>query len=187
MTPVPPPPPPPLPMFEAASAPTGVKLKSFWPAFRGDHRGTRGGGRSQPTLSPPSITSLRQGTGTRAQPALHRGEVVGRKGWGGCHGGGGGGRDALEGKGPQSRLARRVEEVAKAVGGGCCRLQMPLRRAGGGQWLGIGWAPLKGGVPPSLPLHPGGVGGRERGFRDRPAPRGRKAVRTTICFKEIPP
>ena len=48
-------------------------------------------------------------------------------------GGGGGGRDALEGKGlqrrPQKRLGRRLEEVAKAVGGGYCRLQMPLRLA----------------------------------------------------------
>ena len=37
-------------------------------------------------------------------------------------------RDALEGKGPQrgdqKRLGRRLEEVAKAVGGGYCRLQM---------------------------------------------------------------
>ena len=43
------------------------------------------------------------------------------------------GRDALEGKGPQrrpqERLGRRLEEVAKAVGGGYCRLQMPLRLA----------------------------------------------------------
>ena len=42
-------------------------------------------------------------------------------------------RDALEGKGPQRRsqtqLGRRLEEVAKAVGGGYCRLQMPLRLA----------------------------------------------------------
>ena len=48
-------------------------------------------------------------------------------------GGGGGGRDALEGKGPQRRpqrrLDRRFEEVAKAVGGGYCRLQMPLKPA----------------------------------------------------------
>ena len=40
------------------------------------------------------------------------------------------GRDALEGKGPQRRpqrwFNRRSEEVAKAVGGGYCRLQMPL-------------------------------------------------------------
>ena len=32
------------------------------------------------------------------------------------------GRDALEGKGPQRRLDRRLEEVAKAVGCGYCRL-----------------------------------------------------------------
>ena len=40
-------------------------------------------------------------------------------------------RDALEGKGPrrrsQRRLGRRLEEIAKAVGGGYCRLQIPLR------------------------------------------------------------
>ena len=40
--------------------------------------------------------------------------------------GGGEGRDALEGKGPQrrarKRLGRRLEEVAKAVRGGYCRL-----------------------------------------------------------------
>ena len=46
---------------------------------------------------------------------------------------GGEGRDALEGKGPQRqpqrRIGRRLEEVAKAVGGGYCWLQMPLRLA----------------------------------------------------------
>ena len=40
-------------------------------------------------------------------------------------------RDAIEGKGPQSppqrRLGRRLEEVAEAVGGGYCRLQMPFK------------------------------------------------------------
>ena len=40
---------------------------------------------------------------------------------------------ALEGKGPprrpQRRLDGRLEEVAKAVGGGYCRLQMPFRMA----------------------------------------------------------
>ena len=45
----------------------------------------------------------------------------------------GGGRDALEGKGsrrrPQKRLDRRLEEVATAVGGGYCQLQMPLKPA----------------------------------------------------------
>ena len=48
-------------------------------------------------------------------------------------GGGGGTLDALEGKGlqrrPQRWLDRRLEEVAKAVGGGYCRLQMPLKLA----------------------------------------------------------
>ena len=42
-------------------------------------------------------------------------------------------RDASEGEGPQrrpqQRLGRRLEEVAKAVGGGYCRLQMPLQLA----------------------------------------------------------
>ena len=41
--------------------------------------------------------------------------------------------DASEGKGPlrrpQQRLGRRLKEVAKAVGGSYCRLQMPLRLA----------------------------------------------------------
>ena len=48
-------------------------------------------------------------------------------------------RDAVEGKGPrrrpQRRVGRRLEEVAKAVGGGYCRLQMPLKLA-----LGVGEA-----------------------------------------------
>ena len=42
-------------------------------------------------------------------------------------------RDALEGKAPrrqpQKRLDRRLEEVAQAVRGGYCRLQMPLKPA----------------------------------------------------------
>ena len=42
-------------------------------------------------------------------------------------------RDALERKGPrrrpQQRLGRRLKEVAKAVGGGYCQLQMPFRLA----------------------------------------------------------
>ena len=57
----PPPPPPPLPMFEADSqnfalTPRGFKLKILWPAFAGDHRGTRGGGGSQPNNPPPFQT-----------------------------------------------------------------------------------------------------------------------------------
>ena len=43
------------------------------------------------------------------------------------------GGDASEGKAPprgaQKRLDRRLEAVAKAVGGGYCRLQMPLKLA----------------------------------------------------------
>ena len=65
-------------------------------------------------------------------------------------------RVALEGKGPQRRfqkpLGRRLGEVAKAVGGGYCRLRMPLQLALGvretvaGRRLGA----LEGhGVPPS--------------------------------------
>ena len=50
-------------------------------------------------------------------------------------GGGGHPRGAVEGKGPrrrpQKRVDRRLEEVAKAVGGDYCRLQMPLRLAFG--------------------------------------------------------
>ena len=65
--------------------------------------------------------------------------------------------DALEGKEPQRRpqrrsdrrLDRQLEEVTEAVGGGYCRLQMPLRLALGGQWLGRGWASCRG-VPPPL-------------------------------------
>ena len=85
-----------------------------------------------------------------------------------------GGRDALEGKGPQwqpqKRLGRRLEEVAKTVGGGYCRLQMPLRLVPGvretvaGHRLGA----LERGVPPPLPMHPLGGGGAEQG-----EPRGR--------------
>ena len=51
---------------------------------------------------------------------------------------------------PQKRFDRRLEEVAKAVGGGYCRLQMPLKLALGvretlsGHRLGA----LEGGLPP---------------------------------------
>ena len=70
-------------------------------------------------------------------------------------------REALEGKGPErrprKRLDRRLEEVAKAVGGGDCRLQMPLKPALGVRGTvarppGGGW----GGYPPPLPVHPWG-------------------------------
>ena len=52
--------------------------------------------------------------------------------------------DALEGKGPQSRpqkrLDRRLDEVAKAVGGGYCRSQMPWKLAVGVGEGDSGWA-----------------------------------------------
>ena len=58
---------------------------------------------------------------------------------------GGGGRDALEGKGPhgrpQKRLDRQLEEVAKAVGGGYCNAIEAGTCPPVGQWLGIGRAP----------------------------------------------
>ena len=76
---------------------------------------------------------------------------------------GGGGvepRDAFEGRAPQrrcrERLDGRLEEVAKAVGGGYCRLQMPLRLAlavrgtAPGHRLG---ALERGGGGGGLPMH----------------------------------
>ena len=81
-------------------------------------------------------------------------------------GGGGVTRDALEGKGPrrrpQKRLDRRLEEVAKAVGGGYCQLQMPLRLALAvrGTVAGHRLSTLGGGaVPPPRPMHSWGGGG----------------------------
>ena len=71
-------------------------------------------------------------------------------------------RDALEGKGPQRRpqwrLGRRLEEVAKAVGGGYCRLQMPLKLALGvrGTVAGHRLGALEGGgggFPPANAFH----------------------------------
>ena len=91
-------------------------------------------------------------------------------------------RNALEGKGPQrrpqERLDRRLEEVAKAVGGDYCRLQMPLTLAlafrGTVAWHRLGAQEGEGGytqvtqggvTPPPLPmcqtplsLHPWGGG-----------------------------
>ena len=64
-------------------------------------------------------------------------------------------RDASEGKGPQTRpqrrLGRRLEEVAKAVGGGYCRLQMPLKLALGVRGTVAGQG---GGTSYPLPMHP---------------------------------
>ena len=70
---------------------------------------------------PPSVL----GDGEAATPSKHRGDYR--------EPGGPSRRDASEGNGsrrrPQRRLGRRLEEVAKAVGGGNCRLPMPLRLA----------------------------------------------------------
>ena len=84
-----------------------------------------------------------------------------------CRDGGVGGRDVSEGKGPQRRLGRRLEEVAEAVGGGCCRLQMLLSLALGvrettaGRTLGA----LGGGrgCPPPPPSNASLVGGSMKG------------------------
>ena len=93
-------------------------------------------------------------------------------------GGGRGGRDALERKGPQTRpqrrLGRRLEEVAKAVGGSYCRLQMPLKLAlavrgtvaghrldalvGGGGGLGIRLFAFGGAYWPLATAHSDPVG-----------------------------
>ena len=71
-------------------------------------------------------------------------------------------RDALDGKGPhwrpKKRLGRRFEEVTKAVGGGYCRLQLPLKLALGvrGTMAGHRLGAVEGGrgyLPP-LPMHP---------------------------------
>ena len=67
------------------------------------------------------------------------------------------GRDALKRKGPQrrpqQRLGSRLEEVAKAVGGGYCRLQMPLKLALGVRGTVAGHRPgaLEGGGATSVP------------------------------------
>ena len=69
-----------------------------------------------------------------------------------------GGRDALDVKGPQrrpqKRLDKRLEEGAKAVGGGDCRLRMTLTRglAVRGTVAGRRLGALEGGVPPPPPL-----------------------------------
>ena len=76
--------------------------------------------------------------------------------------------DASEGEGPQRRpqrrLGRRLEEVAEAVGGGYCRLQMPSRLALGvrGTVAGRRLGPLEGGVDPPPPSNASGTlqGGR---------------------------
>ena len=70
-----------------------------------------------------------------------------------------GGRGASEGKGPhrppQQRFDRRLEEVAKAVGGGYSRLQMPLKLALGvrGTVAAHGLGARAVPPPPRFPMH----------------------------------
>ena len=94
---------------------------------------------------------------------------------------GGGGRDALEVKGPR----RWLEEVAKAVGGGYCRLQMPLKLALGDletvAGLRLGALDGGGGVPPPLPMHPW-VGGTQIFQKLKPNPNLRLAVGTIWLY-----
>ena len=76
-----------------------------------------------------------------------------REGGGGRGGGGRPGRDALEMKGPQRRPQQRFDRrlaVAKAVGGGYCRLQMPMKPALGvrGTVTGHRLGALRGGASP---------------------------------------
>ena len=61
--------------------------------------------------------------------------------------------DALEGKGaqgrPQRRVIRRLEEVAKAVGGRLLSVTNAVET--GTWWLGTGWAPWSGGLFQCIP------------------------------------
>ena len=63
---------------------------------------------------------------------------------------------------PQKRLDKRLEGVAKAVGGGCCRLQMPAlgdKETVAGRRLGAleGWY-----LPAFQFIHAGGVRPQQR-------------------------
>ena len=75
-------------------------------------------GCAPPCTPPPQIFILPPCPLCRVQRGDHQQLVRGRV------------RDALEGKGcqrqPQKPVDRRLEEVAKVVGGGYCRLLMPL-------------------------------------------------------------
>ena len=107
-------------------------------------------------------------------------------------------RDAPAVKGPrrqpQKRLDRRLQEGAKAVGGGYCRLQMPLklalavRETVAGHRLG---APRgMEGASPSLPMHPcppppppGGPANNE--VLDKHSPNGGCSLDTPFVTKAI--
>ena len=137
------------PMVPAESRREIFKLKSSWRRKRQSnilavsikHWKEGGGGLGGGTPPPPTVYS-RSNTSLPAPLRLARGTEPVRPGQNVPPPP----RDALEGKGLQrlfqKRLNRRLEEAAKAVGSGYCRLQMPLKHLPfGGQWLGIGWAP----------------------------------------------
>ena len=97
----------------------------------GDGRGAHPGGRVHQLPAHHRVDPAR-GAGVRpCAPGAGRPPVPCNVAGGG--GGQGGAVGALEGKGPrrrpQRRSDRRLEEFVKAVGGGYCRLQMPLKLA----------------------------------------------------------
>ena len=95
--------------------------------------------------------AVRHGTG-----GYSAGYCLRTRGGGGCLGPWPGmhskGRDLRAG--PQQRLDGRLEEVAKAVGGGYCRLQMPLSLALAVRGTVAGRPGGGGGYPPPLATHP---------------------------------
>ena len=124
-------------------------------------RGPRGGGAGRPPTpkgpttppAPPAPAAPGGPGGTPGGPPAHApaAAVPTAPAGVGQAGGNAGTSDACEGKGPPGRLDRRLEGVAKAVGGGYCRLQMPVS-------LGLGirgtvarrrLGALDGGVPPT--------------------------------------
>ena len=95
---------------------------------------------------------------------------------------GGGGQGCIRREGPSEAAP---EAARQAVGGGGCqsgwgRLLSVTNATEAGtcrperQWLGIGWAPWKGGggVPPPLPIHPWGRGSRPWQAGEAPSPDG---------------
>ena len=109
-------------------------------------------------------------------------------------------RGALEGKGPQrwprKRLGRRLEEVAKAVRGGYCRLQMPLKLARAVRGTVAGHRlgslepthplPQKGGIPGTTTITRGTIGsGSERSIA-RTLGRGHQLVNEQLVLRRKP-
>ena len=98
----------------------------------------------------------------------------------------GGRGDALEEKELQRRLGRGLEEVAKAVAGGCCRLLMPLRLALGVRGTVAGRPGLGGGGAYLLPFEciPWGGGGS---LSQREREREREREKDRAAAPPLPP